>query len=87
MITQGIMDMFASFLSQLLVLIPPLPAEWTDAVTTVTGGGAYFGSKVAKLGVIIPWQTFWTVLQWWIAAVQFWVVMLGLRAILWLVGR
>ena len=87
MITQGLLDFFSLWCAGMLALIPPLPGEWGSAIAGVADAGAYFGSLLANLGPVVPWNTIGNVIQWWIASLTFWAAMLGLRLVLWIIGR
>lgn len=87
MIVQGILDFLSQFIAGLARLIPPMPVEMTTAIGYVTSAGSSFATQLAAFGVIIPWGTFGTLVTIWWGAMTFWLAMLGVRLVLWIVGR
>ena len=87
MMIQGLMDFFSLWLAGLVSLIPPVPAEWSESVGMLSDGGVYLGGKLALLSPVIPWSVFGACLAIWFGLVQFWAAMLGIRFVLWIVGR
>lgn len=87
MIVQGIINWLSEIVAMFLVLIPPLPAEWGEAVDKIAQGGAYLGSRVSMLSPIVPFDALSGVVSAFSGVVFFWGLMLGVRVILWAVGR
>lgn len=87
MIVQGILDFLSQAIAKLIGLIPPLPAEWNDQLVALSDGGNYIGALVAKFGPFIPFGTVTSLLSIWVGLLTFWLAMLGLRLVLWLLGR
>lgn len=87
MIVQLFLDLLSTWLGGILLVLPPLPAEWSDALSAIGDGGDYVMSWIAKLGPIVPFDTFATIIDWWVKAVAFWAAILVVRGVLWLLGR
>lgn len=87
MIIMGIIDYISTWLAGLIGLIPPLPAEWANQIDTMTDGGYYIGSLVAKFGPFVPFDTISSLISVWVGLLAFWAAMLGVRLVLWILGR
>lgn len=88
MITQWLMDWFSTgMLASLLQLLPPLPQEVADLLADGSGLGAQLGTMLAKTGIVIPWATAGAIMGVWLALVGFWAIVLGVRALLWILNR
>lgn len=87
MITQGILDFFSMWVAGLLEFIPPMPASWQTWLANIASGGSSVGSWISKLSPIVPLSVISVCIQAWVGALTFWLAMLGLRLVLWLVGR
>lgn len=81
------MDLLAEMIAELLTLLPALPAEVMAALNSFASMGSYLGGLIGKFGVIIPFSVINTAITWFIAACLFWVAVMGLRAVLWALGR
>ncbi len=87
MITQLLMDTFATVIAQLLTLIPALPAAFSTALGYVSGFGTYMAGWLAPLGVIVPWNIVSTCMTIYLGYLAFWLAMAAGRLILWALGR
>lgn len=87
MITQQILDYLSTLLSIPFVWMPPLPLELTGAINWINDMGDYLTPILSKFGPVMPWVIFNQVVRAWIAALAFWVAMLGVRLLTWAIGR
>lgn len=87
MIVQNFLDWLSQLVGGFLQLIPPLPPEVEDALDTLAEGGAFVSSKMGNFGVLVPFDAFATAVQWWLACVALWGVVLLVRLVLWVVNR
>lgn len=87
MIIQGILDFISQWIAGLIRLMPPWPSEMTTALGYMEDFGALMASYLEPFGVIMPWATFGIIINVWLGAMTFWAAMLGLRLVLWIIGR
>lgn len=87
MIIQALLDFVSTTVSYWLTGLPALPAEFYSAVSGIESAADFFASVLGPLGPIVPFYEIGIIVQWWIAYLLFWLLMLALRLILWLVGR
>lgn len=87
MIVQNLLDLLSEWIAGVLGLIPALPAEFDAAVVAVESGGTLIGALVSPLGALLPFNSMMIVVQWWLASLVFWIAMVGIRAVLWVLGR
>lgn len=87
MIIQILLDFLAEMFSAFIALIPAAPVQMTSALNAIGTGADQLAVILSKLGPIMPWDSFTTVLQWWVGSLIFFAAMLILRVVLWAVGR
>jgi hypothetical protein len=81
------MDFLSAWAAGIVGLLPALPATFNNALSSITAAGTSIGGMLAKTGVLIPWNEFTIVVQWWLGALAFWALLLPIRLVLWLVGK
>lgn len=87
MVIQILLDFLAEMFESFILLIPPAPPEFAQALNVIGTGMDNLAFILGKLGPIMPWDTFGVVLQWWIGSLVFFAAMLVVRVVLWAVGR
>ncbi len=87
MITMGILDFISQWVAGLVSLIPALPSQWTTVVGQVNTGEAWLSNELGLFGSIVPWSATTTCLLLWSGLVGFWLLMMGVRLVLWLANR
>lgn len=87
MIVQALINWLSDVIAAFLVLIPPLPAEWGQALSKIGAGGAYLGGKVSMFSPVIPFDALSGVVTAFAGVVAFWALMMLVKLTLWAVGR
>jgi hypothetical protein len=81
------MDQLSGNISRLIALIPHLPVTVTDQLLVVQDGLQALAPKVGAFGAVIPFDVFTGCITVWVSLLSFWGIIIGIRAILWAVGR
>lgn len=87
MIIQGLLDFLSIALSELLLLLPPIPSQWTTTLAWLQTGGTWLGTTLAKFSPVVPWLVIQSIVTVWIGLLTFWAAMLVMRLVLWVLGR
>lgn len=87
MLIQYLLDGIRDLIVSIIAGIPGAPPDFSTVMGEVSGAAGFLASTVAKFGVIMPWETFSIIIQVWLGLVGFWLVTLGIRFVLWILGR
>lgn len=87
MLIQIVLDMLAELIAFIVQSIPPMPPEISQMLAEVAGGAGFLGERISILGVVVPWGTATTILAVWVSLLGFWAIVLGVRFVLWVLGR
>jgi len=86
-ITQGLLEWLAGLLGTLVLLIPPLPDVFADALESLSGAGAYIGQTLSLFSPVLPLSAFSYVISTFIALMAWWALLMAVRFTLWALGR
>ena len=92
MIVQLVLDFFSTWVSGVISLVTQFTDElWGDQFAEVVGywdsGITTIATFVAPLGILVPFDAIFTVIQWFLALLAWWLLIFPLRGVLWLAGR
>lgn len=87
MIPQSIFDLMSQFTAGMLINVPPLPVEWTNAIASVSSGMAFFAGKIALLEPIVPFTVMSSLVNIWIGVLSFWGIIMVTKVVLWAFGK
>jgi len=86
-ITQGLLEWLAGLLGTLVLLVPPLPDVFADALETLAGAGSYIGQTLSLFSPVLPLDAFAFVILTFIALMAWWALLMAIRFTLWALGR
>lgn len=87
MIVQWLLDFLRDVIVAWIRGIPQPPAVIWDWRNWFVTSGAQLNELVSKFGIVIPWETFGTLVAMWLGVLAFWLLMLVIRIVLWALGR
>lgn len=87
MITQLLLDFVSLWAAGVIGLIPVLPPEVATGIGYWNVGIVEIANTTKNLGVIVPFDGIFMVIQWHLALVAFWALTLPLRLIMWIANR
>jgi hypothetical protein len=86
-IIQGLINIVCIWIAGVVSIIPPMPAEWTNALDGIANGASHLGDVVGNLSPVIPWFTISACISAWLGILLFWFALIVVRAVLWAFGR
>jgi hypothetical protein len=86
-IVQWILDFARDLISFWIDAFPGLPEGFYDAQGWLITGGLWLNDQVSAYGALIPFNTINTLLGVWVGILTFWLVCVGIRVVLWAIGR
>lgn len=87
MITQQLLNYIAQDLAFFWSSLPALPAGLNTVIGNIATAEEWLSSHLANLGVIIPWTELSALVGFFVAILGFWVIVQGVRVVLWIVNR
>lgn len=87
MIIQTLLDWYTSIIVGFVQLVPPLPADLSNALRLTSNAGTSLAPKVAAFGVVVPFEVINGCIQAWVGLVAWWFSMVLLRVVVWVAGR
>ena len=87
MITQLLMNYLAQDLAAFWSIIPSLPSGLNTVIDQIVTGEAWMTSHLGDVSVVVPWSELTQLVGFFVGILAVWVVIQGIRVVLWLVNR